>query len=323
MSSLTGKEIQIVTALSTADLPEALIGNSCVKELVGAVVGAQQQTKAANDKLQAARSEKDSLNAVSRWWNNTEDKIKDAQLDLTTTISNLNRHSSQLLIFNTAISKVLCDQQDILIRQQKTLEEQAAQLKQQNLEILDQQKALEIQQGEIKKANQGLMEAKGVTAEQARNLVGCVQRVEAAEERISEVNRQLLVAIEEHLNQVRKDLGASQASAVAALESRGDEVVRLIEGHEHQLASHSALQRELQGRLARFEEALPQQMEKSISQLVAPVLHRVGVLEQRNGELALQQSKLAKWVVASSSLAGVALAGLALAMLLLRQNGVF
>ncbi|MCP3432558.1 hypothetical protein [Stutzerimonas stutzeri] len=323
MSSLTGKEIQIVTALSTADLPEALIGNSCVKELVGAVVGAQQQTKVANDKLQAARSEKDSQNAVSRWWNNTEDKIKDAQLDLTTTISNLNRHSSQLLIFNTAISKVLCDQQDILLRQQKILEEQAAQLKHQNLEILDQQNALEIQQGEIKKANQGLMEAKGVTAEQARNLVGCVQRVEAAEERISEVNRQLLVAIEEHLNQVRNDLGASQALAVAALESRGDELVRLIEGHEHQLASHSALQQELQGRLARFEEALPQQIESSINQLVAPVLHRVGVLEQRNGELALQQTKLAKWVVASSSLAGVALAGLALAMLLLRQNGVF
>jgi len=323
MSSLTGKEIQIVTALSTADLPEALIGNSCVKELVGAVVGAQQQTKAANDKLQAARSEKDSQNAVSRWWNNTEDKIKDAQLDLTTTISNLNRHSSQLLIFNTAISKVLCDQQDILTRQQKVLEEQAAQIKQQNSEILEQQKALETQQVEISKANQGLMEAKGVTAEQARNLIGCVQRVEAAEERISEVNRELLATIEGQLNQVREDVGASQASAVAALDSRGDELMRLIDGQGQKLASYFSLQQDLQGRLVRFEEALPQQIEKSLSLLVAPVLHRVGVLEQRNGELALQQSKLARWVVASSSLAGVALAGLALAMLLLRQNGVF
>jgi len=323
MSSLTGKEVQIVTALSTADLPEALIGNSCVKELVGAVVGAQQQAKSAGDKLQAARSEKDTQNGFSRWWNNTEDKIKDAQLDLTTTISNLNRHSSQLLIFNTAISKVLCDQQDILLRQQKILEEQAAQLKQQNLEILEQQKALETQQGEISKANQGLMEAKGVTAEQARNLIGCVQRVEAAEERISEVNRQLLAAIEEHLNQVREDLGASQASAVAALESRGNELMRLIEGQGQKLASQLALQQDLQGRLARFEEALPQQIESTVSQLVAPVLHRVDVLEQRNGELSLQQSKLAKWLVAGSSLAGVALAGLALAMFLFRQNGMF
>lgn len=323
MSSLTGKEIQIVTALSTADLPEALIGNSCVKELVGAVVGAQQQTKAANDKLQAARSEKDSQNAVSRWWNNTEDKIKDAQLDLTTTISNLNRHSSQLLIFNTAISKVLCDQQDILTRQQKVLEEQAAQIKQQNSEILEQQKALETQQVEISKANQGLMEAKGVTAEQARNLIGCVQRVEAAEERISEVNRELLATIEGQLNQVREDVGASQASAVAALDSRGDELMRLIDGQGQKLASYFSLQQDLQGRLVRFEEALPQQIEKSLSLLVAPVLHRVDVLEQRNSELSLHQSKLAKWVVASSSLAGVALAGLALALLLLRQSGVF
>src|SRR3990167_3966400 len=240
MSTLTGKEIQIVTALSSADLPENLIGDSCVKELIGAVVGAQQQAKSASDKLQKARSEKSSQNMFSSWWDNTEDKIKEAQLDLTTTISNLNRHSSQLLIFNTAISKVLCDQQDLLLRQQKTLEEQAAQLQQQNAEIFEHQKALEIQQTEISKANQGLMEAKGVTAEQARNLVGCVQRVESTEERISEVNRQLLVAIEQHLNQVRDELGASQASAVSTLEARDKQLLQFIQDQQQKLAGQSS-----------------------------------------------------------------------------------
>lgn len=43
MSSLTGKEVQIVNALSSADLPESLIGESCVKELISAVIGAQQE----------------------------------------------------------------------------------------------------------------------------------------------------------------------------------------------------------------------------------------------------------------------------------------
>lgn len=78
MSSLTGKELQIVTALSQADLSESVIGGSCVKQLISAVVDAQSQTKSANDALQKARSEKNSQNVLSNWWNNTEDNIKDA-----------------------------------------------------------------------------------------------------------------------------------------------------------------------------------------------------------------------------------------------------
>ncbi|MEW3673737.1 hypothetical protein QOZ77_31500, partial [Pseudomonas aeruginosa] len=131
-----------------------------------------------------------------------------------------NRHSSQLLIFNTAISKVLCDQQKVLLRQQEMLEEQAEQLKLQNQEILEHQKKLQIQQEAIREANQGLMEAKGVTADQARKLVGCVQRVEATEERVAEVNRQLLREIEQQLQQVRDESDASQAKLLQRLEER-------------------------------------------------------------------------------------------------------
>ncbi|WGV19913.1 hypothetical protein QIY50_21785 [Pseudomonas putida] len=152
MSSLKGKEIQIVTALSQADLSESVIGGSCVKQLITAVVDAQNQAKSANDALQRARSEKSSQNILSNWWNNTEDKIKDAQLTLSTEIANLNRHSSQLLIFNTAVSKVLCDQQDILLSQQQRLEAQAAQLRAQNVQILEQQEQLASQQQDIRTA---------------------------------------------------------------------------------------------------------------------------------------------------------------------------
>lgn len=317
MSTLTGKEVQIVTALSSADLPENLIGDSCVKELIGAVVGAQQQAKSASDKLQKARSEKSSQNMFSSWWDNTEDKIKEAQLDLTTTISNLNRHSSQLLIFNTAISKVLCDQQDLLLRQQKTLEEQAAQLQQQNAEIFEHQKVLEIQQTEISKANQGLMEAKGVTAEQARNLVGCVQRVESTEERISEVNRQLLVAIEQHLNQVRDELGASQASAVSTLEARDKQLLQFIQDQQQKLAGQSSRQKGLEDRLRSVEESLPAQLEKAVSHHMASVVQHADAMAQRLNEQALQHAQLSKRVVVGISLLGIALVGLAAAVFLL------
>ncbi|MDI3799281.1 hypothetical protein QK336_31550 [Pseudomonas aeruginosa] len=65
MSSLTGKEIQIVNALSSADLPEGLIGQSCVKELISAVVNAQQDASNAADRLKWARMAKETLKKTS------------------------------------------------------------------------------------------------------------------------------------------------------------------------------------------------------------------------------------------------------------------
>lgn len=307
MSSLTGKEVQIVNALSSADLPENIIGESCVKQLISAVVDAQQQASGAADRLQSARAAKANQNVISNWWNNTEDRVRDAQLNLTTTVANLNRHSSQLLIFNTAISKVLCDQQDLLLRQQKILEQQAEQLKQQNLDILEQQKTLEVQQTEIGKANQGLMEAKGVTAEQARNLVGCVQRVEATEERISEVNRQLLVAIEQHLNHVREELGSSQASAVNTLEARDKQLLQLIQDQQQKLSGQSSLQQTLDERLKRLEESLPVLLEVAVSKHMASVSQRADAMEQRYAQLR-------KGFILGLSAVGVAMLGLAAAV---------
>ncbi len=309
MSSLTGKEIQIVNALSSADLPENLIGESCVKELISAVVGAQKEASSAADRLHWARMAKANSNAISNWWNNSEDVVKDAQLKLTTTVANLNRHSSQLLIFNTAISKVLCDQQEVLLRQQKILEEQAEQLKQQNLDILSQQKTLEVQQEEIRKANQGLMEAKGVTAEQARNLVGCVQRVEATEERISEVNRQLLVAIEQHLQQVRDELSTSQASAVNALEARDKQLLQFIQDQQQKLATQASRQQGLGERLQQLEGSLSQLIEAAVNRQMAAVSQRAEALELSFNELGLQHLALSKRMIIGVSLLAIALAG--------------
>ncbi|EOU9506976.1 TPA: hypothetical protein NIK16_003020 [Pseudomonas aeruginosa] len=317
MSSLTGKEIQIVNALSSADLPEALIGQSCVKELISAVVNAQQDASNAADRLKWARMAKANSNAISNWWNNTEDRVRDAQLSLTTTVANLNRHSSQLLIFNTAISKVLCDQQEVLLRQQKILEEQAEQLKRQNQDILDQQKVLEVQQGEIRSANQGLMEAKGVTAEQARNLVGCVQRVEATEERISEVNRQLLVAIEQHLQQVREELSTSQASAVNTLEARDKQLLQFIQDQQQKIASHASLQQGLDDRVQLLEGTLQQLVEEAVNKQMAAVSQRAEAMELRLNELGLQHSGYSKRMTIGMSLLAVALVGIGVAGFLL------
>lgn len=310
MSSLKGKEIQIVTALSQADLPESVIGGSCVKQLITAVVDAQSQAKSANDVLQKARSEKDSQNVLSNWWNNTEDKIKDAQLSLTTEISNLNRHSSQLLIFNTAVSKVLCDQQDILLSQQQRLEAQAMTLRAQNTQILEQQQQLAAQQEEIRAANQGLLEAKGLTATQARDLVGCVRRVEAAEARIVQVNQEVLAAIGQQLDQVRKDVADSLATAVSTLEARDKHLLRIAQDQQQKLSNHSDV---IDGKLNAFNQALPGQLESSISKHLEPSLEMFRAMERRVDQQSAEHARLAKrlrvsWVVVGIALVAVGVA---------------
>ncbi|MGZ9738333.1 hypothetical protein ACXX83_07825 [Pseudomonas sp. GNP012] len=313
MSSLKGKEIQIVTALSQADLSESVIGGSCVKDLITAVVDAQHQAKSANDALQKARSEKSTQNVLSNWWNNTEDKIKDAQLSLTTEISNLNRHSSQLLIFNTAVSKVLCDQQDVLLSQQQRLEAQAMQLRAQNTQILDQQQQLAAQQGEIRAANQGLLEAKGLSATQARDLIGCVRRVEAAEARIVQINEEVLVEIGQQLNQVRKDVYDSLSTAVSTLEARDKQLLRIAQDQQQKLNNHSET---IDGKLNAFNQALPGQLETSISKHLESSLDLVRTMERRLEQLSAEHTRLAKRVLLRSIVLGVALLGVGVAVVL-------
>jgi len=314
MSSLTGKELQIVTALSQADLSESVIGGSCVKQLISAVVDAQSQTKSANDALQKARSEKNSQNVLSNWWNNTEDNIKDAQLALTTEISNLNRHSSQLLIFNTAVSKVLCDQQDILLTQQRRLEGQATQLRDQNAQILDQQQQLAAQQEEISAANQGLLEAKGITAAQARDLIGCVHRVEAAEVRIAQINQEVLAEIGRQLDQMRKGIDDSLSTAVSSLEARDKQLLRIVQDQQQKMASHSAA---IDTKLTEFDSALPCKLDTAIRHQMAPSIEQLSAMELRLERQAVEQSTLAKRLLITSIVMGVALVAVAAAAVLL------
>lgn len=314
MSSLTGKELQIVTALSQADLSESVIGGSCVKQLISAVVDAQSQTKSANDALQKARSEKNSQSVLSNWWNNTEDNIKDAQLALTTEISNLNRHSSQLLIFNTAVSKVLCDQQDILLNQQRRLEGQANQLRDQNVQILDQQQQLAAQQEGIRAANQGLLEARGITAVQARDLIGCVQRVEAAEVRIAQINEEMLAEIGRQLDQMRKGVDDSLLTAVSSLEARDKHLLRIVQDQQQKMASHSAA---IDTKLTAFDSALPKKLGTAIGQQMAPSLEQLSAMELRLERQAVEQSRLTKRLLISSIVMGVGLVAVAAAAVML------
>jgi len=104
------------------------------------------------------------------------------------------------------MATVLNDQQKLLIQQQYKLEEQAKLLFTQNEKIFEQQTLLENQQKEINKANQGLLEAKGLTQEQAQQLVGCIVKVQQAEKRIKEDTAQQINNFKRSQEQINTDL---------------------------------------------------------------------------------------------------------------------
>lgn len=201
MTKLNTHELQIIQAFSSVDVPERIIRESNIRDLLHGMLSEQHAVQSDAQRLERLRQEKKEGNFIGNWWHDRDDKVQDAQIDLNKSIGRLTQKSSQLLIVNTAISKVLNDQQRILLEQQQTLKRQTDTLEEQNHKIFAQQKLLEKQQQDINQANQGLMEAKGLTQEQAQQLVGCVKLVREAESRISMANQALKSDVEQHLNE--------------------------------------------------------------------------------------------------------------------------
>lgn len=200
MNVVNKQELQIVQAFSSIDLPEKIIRDSNLTELIHGMTTEQSAIQSDAQRLDRLRQQKKDANFVANWWNDQDDLVQDAHIDLNKSVGRLAQKSSQLLIVNTAISKVLNDQQRILLEQQDLLTQQADKLEDQNGKILEQQKLLEKQQKDINAANQGLMEAKGITQEQAQKLVGCVVRVTDAEKKIGIANEELLSTLDQRLH---------------------------------------------------------------------------------------------------------------------------
>ncbi|MDN8103965.1 hypothetical protein [Burkholderia multivorans] len=262
------QELQIVQAFSSVDVPEKIIRESNIKELIHSMIAEQDAVQSDARRLERLRQEKKEGNIIGNWWHDRDDKVQDAQINLNKSIGRLTQKSSQLLIVNTAISKVLDDQQRILLEQQHILKRQTDTLEEQNRKILEQQKLLEKQQQDINQANQGLMEAKGITQEQAHKLVGCVVRVTEAEKKIDVANEALRAALEQHMHD-------SVAQCIATLNSGFAEQAQRHDAFEQQLTSaFSAQSQHTQAELERFaaesaklKTALEQQLEATIAEL--------------------------------------------------------
>lgn len=231
MTQQASQELIIVRAIASVDLPQNLDSLGHVGALVRRMGEEGKSLRYKADQLEQARKAKRDGNFIGNLIKGRQEAMEDAQMDLNKAIGNLTASTSELLVINTALSKVLHIQQGTLHDQQLELESQAEEIREQNEQILQQQEVQAAQQEQIILVNEGILEAKGLTQEQALKLVGCVERVTEAEQVLKlEVQRMQL--------NVEERLAATVANTASQLSALQDS---LTLAHDGLLASIAAL----------------------------------------------------------------------------------
>jgi len=200
------KALEVVEAFSSIQVPQEVFNASSLKNILSDVSEAKKNAIAKGGDLSRALKNKEEASFLDKIFTNYDKDITASQISLNQSISQLTLRSTDLLVVNTYMATVLNNQQELLIKQQHKLEEQAKSLFNQNQKIFSQQTLLENQQKEINKANQGLLEAKGLTQEQAQQLVGCIVKVQQAEKRIKEDTVQQINNFNSIQEQINTDL---------------------------------------------------------------------------------------------------------------------
>jgi hypothetical protein len=225
----TKGELQILEAVSLITVPDDVFKSSNIPDLISNMLKAQKSLSDKSSDLKHLREEKKAHSFLSNFWHNRNDKIRDAQFNLNDAIGELSKRSSDLLIVNTVIAKILHDQQHVIMQQQLELKNQADGIAEQNDRIKEQQTLLDKNQRDINLANEGLLEAKGLTQAQAQQLVGCVQRVESSEGKIVEAHGRLLDAVHEQVNKSASECAGMVQTSLAQFKDAHLSVERNME----------------------------------------------------------------------------------------------
>ncbi|MQA19491.1 hypothetical protein [Rugamonas rivuli] len=197
----TEQHLEIVTSFSQLEIPGDLVDAAKIPAMIADIQVATAAMKSKGDTLQSRRREKADGNFIGNWWKDRDEYIREAELDLNSSIGNLSEKTSILIVVNCAVSKMLSEQQHVLIAQQSILREQAGELLKQNQQIQAQQKVIEGQQVEINATNQKLLDATKLTNTQAKELIHCIDRVVQVEQSIESAVQGLRNDVEAHAKQ--------------------------------------------------------------------------------------------------------------------------
>lgn len=272
-TDLALSEMHVVEAFSSLVLPEDVLRNSNVPKMVNDMRASQLKLESSEKKLAQLREEKKDGNFLSNMWNDRDDQIEDAESNLNGEFRKLGALSSNLLILNTAMAKIMNGQQGALQEQQVALNHQARDIKDQNGQLKEHQELHANTLREFTKVVEALKEAKSLTQTQAVELMKCAQKVADSEKNMLESHGRLMGEVEERLRLIASDWSKIVATRLAqfddvhmAVEKRVEERLAASDASVHdKIAAAEAHRQELDKKLesmAAHEALLSQELEK-------------------------------------------------------------
>ena len=121
-TDLALSEMQIVEAFSNLTVPEDILRNSNVPQMVKDMRSTKKRLETSEERLSQLRRERNDSNFISNIWHDRSDQIDDAKDNVNNEFRKLGVLSSNLLILNTAMAKIMNDQQKVLQGQQIALD---------------------------------------------------------------------------------------------------------------------------------------------------------------------------------------------------------
>ncbi|MGK5028800.1 hypothetical protein [Janthinobacterium sp. MDT1-19] len=197
--------MQIVEAFSNLTVPADILRNSNVPQMVEDMRSTKKRLETSEERLSQLRREKNDGNFISNIWNDRSDQIDDAKDNVNNEFRKLGVLSSNLLILNTAMAKIMNGQQKALQGQQIALDHQARDIKTQNSDIKGHQELHANTLREFRKVVDSLQETKCLTQAQALELIKCTQKVAESERAMVKSHELLMDKVEERLRRISSD----------------------------------------------------------------------------------------------------------------------
>lgn len=262
------REMVIVSAVAKQQLPAELLDESRLRDLVKRVDARRRAVAERATKVGAAKSKIDDGNFLTNFLFGRNGDLDDARFDMERAVGALTESSAELLVLNTAMAVVIGRQQEALREAQEEVALQTEIIKTQNVRIEAQQKLQSEQQLRINSAHEGLLEAKGITSEQAIKLVDCVRRVERTEDAIKQ----------------------SQAALLRSVSARLDE----FKGHLSEVADREAERDARLGAIASGQQRLESSIASAASEFAEAVASQNGRLESASAAIQANRAALAE-----------------------------
>lgn len=264
--------------------------NSNVPKLVADMRSTKKELETSEEKLTKLRKTKNEGNVFSNFWHDRNDLIEDAESDLNGHFRKLGALSSDLLILNTAMAKIMNSQQGELQRQQVALNDQAHDIKDQNRRLKEHQELHANTLREFANVVEALKQAKSLTQNQAIELMKCSQRVAESERSMVESHGRLLHEVEERLGYIANEW----SEALAARLSQFDDVHMAVEKRmvERLADSDSNAREMLAAAEVRSQEKCSQQVVESERNMVESHGRLMGEVEKRLRLIANECSKI-------------------------------